>query len=280
MIDQGTLVRRILVAIDSGSNVPAGLDVAVELANRLRAELQGLYVQDDDLFRLAALPFSTQVNLATGGRQPLETAALEQQMTQLAGSARRRMAAAADRGQVPWTFRTVRGRIAHENRNRRSTTVDLVVIEGGKHGAPALARIGLSSRTTIQNISRSVLVLRAGARFEGTVSVLFDGTALGEKALKMADMLTPDNNALTVLFAAQEPEVHSALETRAREVLGHSASAAHFRTLAVASLKALCGEAHAHQSGLLVLGAAIPCYRKVVSRRFWTPWTCPVLLVR
>ena len=279
MIDQGTLVRRILVAIDSGSNVPAGLDVAVELANRLRAELQGLYVQDDDLFRLAALPFSTQVNLATGGRQPLETAALEQQMTQLAGSARRRMAAAADRGQVPWTFRTVRGRIAHEIETA-AATVDLVVIEGRKHGAPALARIGLSSRTTIQNISRSVLVLRAGARFEGTVSVLFDGTALGEKALKMADMLTPDNNALTVLFAAQEPEVHSALETRAREVLGHSASAAHFRTLAVASLKALCGEAHAHQSGLLVLGADNPLLPESGVAEILDSLTCPVLLVR
>ena len=136
MTDRRTFVRRILVALDSGTNVPAGLDVAVELANRLRAELQGLYVEDDDLFRLAALPFSTQVNLSTGSRQPLEAAALEQQMNRLAGSARRRMAAAAERGHVPWTFRTVRGRIAHEIATA-AETVDLVIVEGGQHGAPA-----------------------------------------------------------------------------------------------------------------------------------------------
>ena len=72
MTASGKLVSRILVALDSGTNAPAGLDVAVELARRLQAELQGLYVEDDDLFRIAALPFTTQVNLTTGGRQPLD----------------------------------------------------------------------------------------------------------------------------------------------------------------------------------------------------------------
>ncbi|MHA1566975.1 MAG: hypothetical protein ACTSX7_16815, partial [Alphaproteobacteria bacterium] len=180
MTDRSVIVRRILIALDSGTNVPAGVDVAVDLASRLHAEILGLYVEDDDLFRIAALPFTTQINLTTGGRQPLETADLEQQMARLSDAARRRMAQAAARGRVPWSFRTVRGRIAHEVASA-AKTVDLVIVEGGCHNAPAQAQISLSAGPTIQSVSRSVLILRAGRRFEGPVAVLFDATAIGEK---------------------------------------------------------------------------------------------------
>ena len=279
MIDRGSLIRRILFALDSGSNVRAGLDVAVELAGRLRAELDGLYVEDNDLFQVAQLPFTTQVNLTTGIPQPLLAADLEQQMARLAAAARRRLAAAATRSRVRWTFRTVRGRIAHEVA-AAAELADLVIVEGGQHRAPAQNRIGLSSRTTIQSVSRSVLILRAGRRFEGTVSVVFDGTALGEKALAMADILTPSNDALTVLFADQEAEKRGQMEARARELLGVSAGNAHFRTLRAASLAAMCEEVHGHDSGLLVLGADSPLLPQSGVAEILDSLACPVLLVR
>jgi hypothetical protein len=279
MIDRGLLIRRILFALDSGTNVPAGLDVAVEIAGRLRAELEGLYVEDNDLFQVAQLPFTTQVNLMTGSPQPLLAADLERQMARLASSARRRLADAATRGRVRWTFRTVRGRIAQEVA-AAAELADLVIVEGGLHKAPAQERLGLSSRTTIQSVSRSVLILRAGRRFEGPVSVVFDGTALGEKALAMADLLTPDNDALTVLIADPDAEKRRELEARARELLGASAGDAHFRTLRTASLTALCEEVHGHDSGLLVLGADDPLLPKSGVAEILDSLACPVLLVR
>lgn len=279
MNDRDWLVRRILVALDSSTSAPAGLDVAVDLASRLRAELQGLYVEDDNLFRIAALPFPTQVSLTTGGKQPLEAADLEQQMARLADAARHRMAQAAERGRVPWSFRTVRGRIAHEVAIA-AKTVDLVIVEGGRHNAPAQARIGLSAGTTIQGLTRSVLVLRAGRRFEGPATVIFDATPLGEKALRMADILTPDSDLLTVLIANQDSEKQASLEARARELLGESAGSAHFRTLEAASLSALCEEVHDHDPGLLILGADDPLLPENNVAKVLDSLACPVLLVR
>lgn len=279
MTERRILVSRILVALDSGTNVSTGLDVAAELAARLRAELQGLFVEDGDLLQVAALPFTTQVNLSTGGSQPLESADLELQMARLASAARRRMSAAAERGHVPWSFRIVRGRIAQEIA-AAAETVDLVIVEGGLHRAPAQARLGLSARTTIQNLRRPVLVLRAGRRLTGPVAVVFDGTEIGEKALQLADMLTPDNNALTILFPQTDPENRKALEARARELLGSAGNAAHFRTLRAASLAALCEAAHGQNSGLLVLGADSPLLPRSNVAEILDSLGCPVLLVR
>ncbi|MEX2615143.1 MAG: universal stress protein [Alphaproteobacteria bacterium] len=279
MTERGILVSRILVALDSGTTVSAGLEVAAELAGRLRAELQGLFVEDGDLLQVAALPFTTQVNLMTGGSLPLESADLELQMARLASAARRRLSAAAERGHVPWSFRIVRGRIAQEVA-AAAETVDLVIVEGGLHRGPVLARLGLPARTTIQNLRRPVLVLRAGRHLTGPVAVVFDGTEIGEKALQLADILTPDNNALTILFPEANPENRQALEARARELLGPAGNAAHFRTLRAASLPALCEAAHGQKAGLLVLGADSPLLPRSNAAEILDSLDCPVLLVR
>ena len=172
-----------------------------------------------------------------------------------------------------------RGRSAHEVA-AAAETVDLVIVEGGVHGAPAQARIGLPARMTIQTLNRPVLILRAGRRLTGPVTVVFDGTALGEKALQMADMLTPDNDRLTILFPDQDPEKRTALENRAREILGPAGGAAHFRTLRTASLTALCEAAHGHNAGLLVLDAENALLPRSNMAEILDSLGCPVLLVR
>ena len=114
----------------------------------------------------------------------------------------------------------------------------------------------------------------------GAVTVLFNATALGEKALRMADMLIPDNNLLTVLLANQEPEKRASLEARARELLGASGGSAHFRPLEATSLSALCQAIHGHDPGLLILGADEPLLLKSNVANVLDSLACPVLLVR
>jgi single-stranded-DNA-specific exonuclease len=68
--------RRIVIALESGIPEPE-LEAAVALARGLDAELLGLFVEDLDLLRFAALPFAHEIGLASAVRRRLDPAALE-----------------------------------------------------------------------------------------------------------------------------------------------------------------------------------------------------------
>lgn len=279
MTEPDSPIKRILVALDSSVPASGGLDVASDLAYRLRAELQGLFVEDDELFRLAALPFTTQVNLSTGGRLPLETTELETQMAGLAAEAQRRLAAIAARNRIRWSFRTVRGRIAHEVATA-AESVDLVIVEGGNRRAPAHARLGLPASATVKTVTRSVLILRAGRRFEGPLHVVFDGTPQSEKALRMAAMLSQEDSPLTVLISGKEDKDRMALESRVRTIIGPAADRARLETYDADTLNGLCAHVGTGDAGLVVVAADNPMLAKSDVANLLDSINCTVLLVR
>ncbi len=101
-------IERVVVALDAVSENRATIDTAARLAARWRARLHGVFVEDDDLLRLANLPFARQVSLGVGvERLTLQQA--ERQLRAFAEQARRDIAAAAHRLNVDWSFDVVRG---------------------------------------------------------------------------------------------------------------------------------------------------------------------------
>src|SRR4029077_3506266 len=50
-------VERVVVALDAASENRAAIGAAARLAARWKARLHGVFVEDDDLIRLAHLPF-------------------------------------------------------------------------------------------------------------------------------------------------------------------------------------------------------------------------------
>jgi hypothetical protein len=102
------MVERIVVALDAASENRAAIGTASRLAARWKARLHGVFVEDDDLIRLAHLPFARQVTLGIG----VETLNLQQARRQLhafAERARRDLAASARRHGVEWSFEIVHG---------------------------------------------------------------------------------------------------------------------------------------------------------------------------
>ena len=61
---------RILVALDASPYSHAAIEVATILAADLRAELQALFIEDIDLLRLAALPFTREVDETSASMRP------------------------------------------------------------------------------------------------------------------------------------------------------------------------------------------------------------------
>ncbi len=272
-------IRRILIALDSSASTPNSVEVAAGLARRLRAELQGLFVEDDELLQLAALPFTTQVNLTTGGRQPLEPSELESQMARLAAAAQRQLATIAERDRVAWSFRTVRGRIAHEVASA-AEGADLVIVEGGHHGGPAHARLGLPASATVKRVTRSVLILRDGRRVEGRIFVVFDGGEQSERALQMASALTHGNGALTVLLPETKDKDPQQLKEQAQGLLSGEAGDVTMESFSANTLAGLCAHVGRPDTGLVVMSADSPLLPAGDVAGLLDSITCTVLLVR
>ena len=69
--------RRILVALDASQHSLAALEAASELAEALKAELVGIFVEDVNLLNLAGLPFVREVGYPSGAARPLDSPSME-----------------------------------------------------------------------------------------------------------------------------------------------------------------------------------------------------------
>ena len=102
---------RIFIGLDSSPTSLRGLADAAEMAARLDAELVGLFVEDDNLMRLARLPQSFEIGMRSARSRNLDPEAIGRLFKQMAERARRAVKQAADREQVRSSFEVVRGSV-------------------------------------------------------------------------------------------------------------------------------------------------------------------------
>jgi nucleotide-binding universal stress UspA family protein len=101
-------IKRVVVTLDAASENRVAIDTAARLAARAKAPLHGIFVEDEDLLRLASLPFARQITLGAGA-EPFTAEQIELHLQTAAERARQDLVAAAKRHAVDWTFEIVRG---------------------------------------------------------------------------------------------------------------------------------------------------------------------------
>ncbi|NIV32483.1 MAG: universal stress protein, partial [Anaerolineae bacterium] len=107
-------IRRILVALDASPHSLAALEAAVDLAARFEAELAGLFVEDENLLRLADLPFVSEIGVFTATRRRVDGGEMERQIRVQGRRVREIFTVRTRRAQVTWSFRVVRGTVLSE----------------------------------------------------------------------------------------------------------------------------------------------------------------------
>jgi hypothetical protein len=101
-------VKRIVIACDAQCDIDAAVREAAELAGRWRVPLHGIFLLDENLLRLAELPFGREVRLsAPEVSGTLEPAELHRLFSVFAASMRRTIEAAAEQEGVAWSFTEV-----------------------------------------------------------------------------------------------------------------------------------------------------------------------------
>ena len=108
--DEGQAEKpRIVIGLDTSLVARETLSLAARLAASVDARLSGVFVEDEDLLNLAALPFAQEISFS-GQVSPVDTERMLRAMRAQAESARRVLSRIAEEAHVEWSFDVRRGR--------------------------------------------------------------------------------------------------------------------------------------------------------------------------
>jgi nucleotide-binding universal stress UspA family protein len=191
-------IRRIVVGLDFAPHSRPALEAAASLAGELDAELEALFVESDELHRMAGLPFAREVGVGSAFSRPIDPAAIERALEAHAREARRAIAELAGARSLRWTLRVTRGSVTEEI-VAASTADDLTVI--------GISRWGPESLHFAHGAPATLLVLPQSGRFRGPLAAV---CPVAVDPARAVELLLPLSSAvgdgLTVLVTTEDIE--------------------------------------------------------------------------
>ncbi|MGR4068020.1 universal stress protein [Billgrantia sp. C5P2] len=150
-------VARVLALLDASRHSLAALAAAVDLASQRHVELVALYVEDLDLLRCAAFPFSCEIGAQSGLTRPLTPDSLENSIAHQLQRVQQALAEAVAGRDLRHRLEVSRGQIAVEALTKAGPG-DVLVL--GKAGTSERweKRLGSTSRRLILEAPCSVLL--------------------------------------------------------------------------------------------------------------------------
>jgi len=278
--DKEIVIKRILVALDASTHSLAALEAAADLAASMRAELIGLYVEDENLLHLAGLPFSQEVRSSSAERQPLSSDKMERELRLQASQARRALEAAATRVEARWSFRIVRGQVTP---SVLAAALDADLLALGRVSRPIsrYSRLGSTARAASIKTEHSVLFMQHGGELKYPILVTFDGTTAGWQALATAiKMAQISDNALNVLFLADTLENTEPMKREISELLEKRGLSAEYHWLPQVTVEKLAAMVYTAENCVLVLGGESSLLEADAIQELLDKTDCPVMLVR
>ena len=273
-------VRRIAVALDSSAHASAALEAAADLAAQLHAELEGIFVRDIALTRLAALPVGREIQFLTGRGRDFTADALDAQNREQEASARRAIASAAARARVAHAFRVAHGQVAVEVINAAGNA-DLLILGIGSRSPGGHARLGATARAAAERAPRSVLLAKPGTRLIGTSLVCYDGSDGAKRALEAAmRIFGVREKSLAVLITSEDGDRADLLRQEVEDWLAPFGVQPKFLHSTYPEPDQLCRFAIEFGADVLVIAADSQVIAGARRLRILESIVCPVMIVR
>ena len=257
---------RIAVALDASAPSRHTLRIAVGIAATLDAEIEGIFVEDADLLRMASLTFLRELRHASVGENALDAERLQREMRTLARRSRIALEESARRSGVAWTFRVWRGHIETE------------ILDAAREAEMfALGRIGSFAPFHPRQKTQK----HHGADNDFALSILFNGSDASNRALATGAELAERRHApVTVLLQGNKRADIDQLRERATEQVGMLSGKILLLPLEAPDATRLAKAALRTDSGLLIVDVANPLLAR---RQLWQclqALNCPVLVIR
>ena len=267
-------IRRILVATDASPQSLAAVEAGAELAASLGAELAGLYVEDINLIRLAALPAVLEIGGTSARPRRLDEHRMSRQLRSQAARAAQAMEVAAGRTQVRWSFTVARGSIEAELL-QAATEADLFIL--GRAGWSGKRRLGSTARKLVAAGPKRTLVIKRGERLLTTLLILYDGS---KRSLRALDTAISIGGYLAVGIVAEDEEVAKNLQSEVAAKLNLMGLEARYHWLVRADTRELADMVRTQGECILILPGESPLLEGKSLPEALDEFECPVLMVQ
>ena len=271
---------RILVALDDSPHSRAALDMAVRLATDLDAELEGLFVKDENLLRAAQLPFAEEVRTHSVSPKNLTDRRVERQLRYQAERAEAALQEAAEQTEVSYNFRVVEGHVTRELL-QSAEEADLLAL-GKTSTHSSRRRLGSTSKTLLSESPTPVLVLRRAVQRRRPILTYYDGSEAAQSALRVAAGLASQGatHPLTVYLPVTDEEEMDRLRTEVEVGYGNRVAQLEIRPLTEVERNRIATLARREGPGLFVVPGGCSPLDDTSLQRFLYELDRPLLVVR
>jgi hypothetical protein len=257
-----SVTRQIAVILGTSGSGQAVLNVLQQLLGRdAPIELHGLFIEDVDLKRAAALPFAKELCRLTLSVREIPNTGFDRTVALRMRSARHALEELARRMGVSHTFRNIQGSTVSLLRDT-AHSADITVFEPWrKLPAPAAHRFA------------------PGRLAPRRIVVVIDDVTSADEALLIASRLVEDNaERMTVLLRAENPTELQALEHMVRELL--PGRPARLLLMPDRETQHLVATVLAERADMLVIGAREELLKSRSLGLLLQQLECPICLVR
>lgn len=255
----------IVVTLDASESGCRALESAARLAAILGTKLEGIFIEDINLIRLAGLPFLREVRPWSLAEETINTQRMQRELRMLARHAEQMLEQAAGEMRIPWSFQIWRG---HAEAASLAQTFAADIISLGRASSLATSRIRTTPRVRAGQSSETVTA----------ISVLFSGSQQAARALTTACHLAKDLGArLTVLLPGNRTK---GIKQAARAILESQQQASRLVQLSGTGMQSLVQATAASGAGVVIAEAGYPLLQQAGLDRFLETLSCALLLVR
>ena len=271
--------RPVVLQVTAGGTNRVALQAALRVARALERDFESIFVEDDDLFSLAAMPFAREIPASGGRSRPLNQEQVARQMRAASSAAHREIERSAREADMPARFAVVRDEPEHAMREASSRASILAL------GEPVTPSSGHRELDVLMSCLAGVmgcLVVGSGARrAQGRVVAVVDQPERLEDILKTtARFAGPAAREIGFITLGQGLSARRQIEAGIRKLLpteldvGVESLSSEDPGFVAAAVQRLGG-------GLLIArfgGPLIP--RNEVIARITAQLECPLLLLR
>jgi hypothetical protein len=265
-------IRRIVIACDAACDIRVAVEGAAVLAARYKAALHGVFLEDENLYRLAGLPFGRQVTLSSAVFESFSAAEMDALSSTLGAAMRRSLAHAAAQHGLQWSFGVIRdlprgGALA-------GVEGDILVVQSASRPFSGSWRPRSAWDSLPETCERTVLIRRDSRAGTGTVLILPGEGGDHDRILASGLAVAGPEDEVEVILCDGSPS-----DTDTTKRAGRSVGPAQRRKLRrepmPESLPALLRLIERVDPALVVIGGAAAAVRDLLART-----RCDVLLVR
>ncbi len=198
------VVHRVVVAFDPVGENKSSIELAAQLAAWWDVALRGVFVEDETLIHLAALPFARHVGPSGDVSQEFDEGMLLHQFEAHANRIRAALAVAAREHEVGWSFDVVRGQPSLATLSIGDQ--DLLVVEAASRAFAGDFRLDSRWLAEAFRTHRPILLVRStNIRRDGVVALVQKPGASAERTVGAAARLAlAGRRPLTILLAHQD----------------------------------------------------------------------------